>query len=87
MKWFNRAYQPVENLDNFQVPTSDGMVLTADCLSKNGYYGACFVSRYEGRFFISAGSNDTGKDWKSPGNSFATVKEAVEKCEELWRPA
>lgn len=87
-KWADSSYNLVEDLDKVNIPSTPYcMILTAPCFSKNGYYGACFVMKFEDEFFLIAGNNDTGKSWKSPDDYYKTIEEAVEVAEQLWRPA
>lgn len=78
----------VEDPAIFTPPAIDyGTVLLADCFSRNGYYGACWIIKKDGKYMLDAGSNDTGKSWKSPDETYDTITQAVAKAEELWRPA
>lgn len=77
------------NPDDYQPPASRiGVVLFAQCISRNGYLGCAWLC-YEGdggMFYVEAGSEDTGRMWKSPNNLFPTLKEAAEAAQKLWRP-
>jgi hypothetical protein len=63
--------------------------LMAQVVSRNGGFGCAFITqRHDGQGFdLTAASETTGRDWKSPAEPFRTVAEAKAAAEELWRPA
>lgn len=68
---------------------SDGPVLCHEIYSRNGAYGECLIcvdSREEKPYFIIAGGNDTGRLWKSPDETYATIDEAKAAAEKTWKP-
>lgn len=76
----------IEDPNNYETTNlSIGPILIANCFSKNGYFGACVIIKTFNGYVLEAGSNDTGKSWKSPDNIYPTVIEAVNKAEEIWR--
>jgi hypothetical protein len=50
-------------------------------------WGAVIIIKCEDGYYLEAGSNDTGKSWKSPLEAYPTIKEAVEKAESIWKPS
>lgn len=68
---------------------TDGPILVHEIYSKNGAYGECLICFDHGMekpWFIIAGGNDSGKLWKSPNETYSTIKEAKQVAEKIWRP-
>jgi len=93
-KWFDsKGNKEVTDLSTVEIPDtvpeySLSHILDAECFSKNGWYGGCFIFKApDGKFYLTAGSMDSTKGWKSaPKEGFNSLVEAVKKAEELWRP-
>lgn len=88
-KWYTYQYgtKLIEDPDNFEtINLGYGPVLIANCLNKNGYYGACCIIMTPNGFMLEAANDDTGKPWKSPNDVYSTVMEAVNVAESVWRP-
>ena len=72
-------------------PQDARIVATAQICSRNGGFGCAWITRQgvnpgDG-FRLKAASETTGRAWRSPDETFATVKEAKVEANRRWRPA
>lgn len=87
-KWYTyqQGTKLVENPGGFNSSgLNNGPILIANCLNKNGAYGAVCVMKRGLWYWLEASNNDTGKLWKSPDDLYPTIEDAVNAAEKLWK--